>query len=205
MKTILIIEDDMEVCESTKVLLEDEYKVLTAFSGKGGLNILSKQIVSLIILDYRLPDIDGIEVLKNIKTHCRIPVIMITGYGDKDVVLKSWRYRADYYFDKPVKIGELKEKIMELLNPCGKPLPFEALNLNPSGLSPDIRRALEFIGSNLLSPHIEKLTLKEISAVTTVSPKYLSELFKKEFGQSIYQILTNLKIEKAKELLKKSN
>ena len=93
--TILIIDDDEKICETTGALLEDENKVLTAFSGAEGLYILSKEAVSLVILDYGLPDMDGIAVLKNIKENFNIPVIMITGIGDKEAVLKSWRHNAD--------------------------------------------------------------------------------------------------------------
>lgn len=199
--TILIIDDDREICSTTGVLLEEEYKVLMAFSGAEGLYALSKEIVSLVILDYGLPDMDGIKVLKNIKENYKIPVIMITGVGDKELVLKSWRYKADYYFDKPFKIEELKAKIAELLKPANDAVHFKSLNLNPSKLSPDIRRALEFIMSHLSSPNSEKLTLEEISSVTSVSPKYLSDLFCKECGQNLHQIMTTLKIEKTKELL----
>lgn len=198
---ILIIDDDGIICETTKVLLEDEYKVFIAFSGAEGLYILSKEIVSLVILDYGLPDMDGIKVLKNIKENYKIPVIMITGVGDKEIVLKSWRHNADYYIDKPFKIEELKEKIKELLKPANEAVHFKSLNLNPSKLSLDIRRALEFIMLNLSSPNSEKLTLEEVSSVTSVSPKYLSDLFRKECGQNLHQVITTLKIEKTKELL----
>lgn len=117
------------------------------------------------------------------------------------LVLKSWRCKANYYFDKPFKIEELKEKIKELLKPANDAVHFKSLNLKSPGLSSDIRRALEFIMSNLFSPNSEKLTMEEISSVTSVSPKYLSDLFCKECGQNLHQIMTTLKIEKTKELL----
>lgn len=200
---ILIIDDDRSLCETTKVLLEDEYKVFTAFSGAEGLYLLCKESISLILLDYGLPDMDGISVLKNIKELHRIPVIMITGIGDKEIVLKSWQHKADYYFDKPFRIGDLKAKISELLKKTNEAVHFKVLNLDPSVLSSDIRKSLEFIMLNISSQNTEKLTLEEISRVTSVSPKYLSDLFRKECGQNIYQIITALKIEKTKELINK--
>lgn len=199
--TILIIDDDREVCSTTGVLLDDEYKVFTAFSGAEGLYALSKEIVSLVILDYGLPDMDGIKVLKNIKENYKIPVIMITGVGDKEVVLKSWQCNADYYFDKPFKILEIKEKIREVLNPHKGVIPFDALGIVPSRLSPHTVKALEFIVSSMSKNDLEKLSLIEVSAVSSVSPKYLASLFKKECGQSFHEIITSLKIEKARKLL----
>lgn len=201
MKAILIIDDDSNICETTKVLLEDEYEVLTALSGAEGLYTLSKERVSLIILDYGLPDMDGIKVLKNIKDNYKIPVIMITGLGNKEVVLKSWRHKADYYIDKPFRIKELKEKIRELLGGTNDAVYFKEFDISSLNLSPDVCRALEFIMSNLSSLNSENPTLEEISAVTSVSPKYLSDLFRKECGQNIYQVIANLKIKKARELL----
>ncbi len=203
MKTILVIDDDAEIYKCIRELLERDYKVFTALSGKDGLNVLQKEKISLAILDYMLPDIDGLEVLKEIRKSYKIPVIMITAHGNKEVVLKSWRYQADYYFDKPFKLRDLKEKVQELLKSPQAAFPFDLLRLNPSELSPDIRRSLEFIGSNFSSSKriFRKMTLQEVSAITTVTPKHLSRLFKKECNYSMNQIITFLKIEKAKKLL----
>jgi len=201
--TLLIIDDDSKICETTKVLLEDEYKVLTALSGAEGLYLLSKEKVSLIILDYGLPDMDGIKVLKNIKEQYKIPVIMMTGLGDKELVLKSWRHNADYYLDKPFKIGELKEKIRELIKPLLETPLLEALGLNSSSLSPHIKCALRFLEAKLSDrcAATEPMILKELSDMVSITPKHLSSLLKKECGKNIQEIINIIKIERAKKLL----
>lgn len=201
--TILIIDDDKTICETTKVLLEDEYKVLMVFSGAEGLYALSKEIVSLVILDYKLPDMDGIEMLKNIKENYRIPVIMITGVGNKEVVLKSWRHKADYYIDKPFKIEELKEKIKELITPLSETPLLDALGINPSDISTHTRCALGFLEAKLSgrSDASEKTILKELSDMVLITPKHLSSLLKKECGKNIQEIINIIKIERAKKLL----
>lgn len=189
--TILIIDDDKTICETTKTLLEDEYKVLMAFSGAEGLYALSKEIVSLVILDYGLPDMDGIKVLKNIKENFNIPAIMITGVGDKELVLKSWRCKAEYYFDKPFKIEELKAKIKELITPLSETPLLEALGINPSDISTHTRCALGFLEAKLSgrSDASEKTILKELSDMVLVTPKHLSSLLKKECGKNIQEII----------------
>lgn len=203
MKNILVIDDEEEICKCVRDLLEREYKVFTALTGNDGLNILKKEEISLLILDYKLPDTDGLKVLNEIRKTHKIPVIIITAHGDREVILKSWRYQADYYFDKPFKLRDLREKVRELLKSPNYIFPFDMFGINPSQLSPDIRKALEFIGLNLANSkgNYKKITIKEISAIASITPNYFSSLFKKECGWSVNQIINRLKIEKAKEIL----
>jgi DNA-binding response OmpR family regulator len=63
---ILIIDDDTSLLESYTVLFEDEFQVSTAVSGESGLALLRQEDVHLVLLDVRLPGIDGIEVLRRI-------------------------------------------------------------------------------------------------------------------------------------------
>ena len=76
---ILIIDDDTSLLESYTVLFEDEFQVATAESGESGLDLLRHEDVHLVLLDVRLPGIDGIEVLRRIKAlDENVDVIMIT-------------------------------------------------------------------------------------------------------------------------------
>ena len=201
MKTILVIDDEEELRSCITSLLENEYRVLSASAGRDGLAVLQKEEVSLVVLDYSLPDMDGLEILARIREGYDIPVIMITAYGNKEVVLKSWRYRADFFFDKPFVLKELREKVRELL---AEGSPFDTLGLDPSRLSPHVRKAVEFMASRATAHGVRdtKLTLKEIAGALNISPKYLSLLFKKECGLGIYRCMNILSVERAKMLLK---
>lgn len=150
-----------------------------------------------------LPDIDGLEILRDIKEIYKIPVIMITAYGNKKVALKNWKYLPDYYLDKPFELKMLREKVREILNLPKETFPFETFGFDPSQLSPTILRVLEFIGSNLSNPKwiFKNMSLKDLSKVTTVSPRHLSLLFKKECGMSIFDMIISLKVDRAKGLL----
>ena len=198
-KTILVIDDEKEITGCVRDVLERGYRVLTAFSGEEGLSILKKKDISLVILDYLLPDVDGIEILQRIKKEHNIPVIMITAHGNKELVLSSWRYRADYYFDKPFYFNELRDKVRELLNDVN---PFRIFGLDPSKMSTDAKKALEFIWQNLEGPKADprRLNIEDIAAVSSVSPKYLSLILKKECGKSLSECINILRVEKAKEL-----
>ena len=80
---ILVIDDEERMCWALERALSHEgYQVLTATWGQQGINLAQEAEPSMVILDLKMPDIDGIEVLKRIKgIHPDIPVIMITAHG----------------------------------------------------------------------------------------------------------------------------
>ncbi len=105
MHKILIIDDQRLIRNSLKVALEKEsYAVRTAETGTEGLNIVNKDHVDLVLLDIRLPDLNGIEVLKKIKgVDSEIIVIMMTGYGTVENAVKAMKLGAFDYITKPFK------------------------------------------------------------------------------------------------------
>src|SRR4029434_2829744 len=105
---ILIIDDDKSLLESYTVLLEDEFQVSTAESGESGLELLQHEDVHLILLDVRLPDISGIEVLRRIKAlDENVDVIMITAVKDVRVAVEAVKLGAYDYLEKPFEIDEI--------------------------------------------------------------------------------------------------
>ena len=105
---ILIIDDDQSLLESYTVLLEDEFQVSTAESGEKGLEVLQHEDVHLILLDVRLPDISGIEVLRRIKAlDENVDVIMITAVKDVRVAVEAIKLGAYDYLEKPFEIDEI--------------------------------------------------------------------------------------------------
>ncbi len=106
---LLIIEDDDTISLSLKVFFESRgYSVMNAPNGEDGLKIALKQIPDTVILDLRLPDIYGIEVLQEIKkSYPEISVIIMTGYGEVKEAVEAMRHGAEYYFQKPIDLDEL--------------------------------------------------------------------------------------------------
>ncbi len=88
---ILIIDDEAEILNSLSAVLQDEgYITFTAKNGNEGLKILQEEIINLVLLDLRLPDIDGIEVLRRIKElEPDIAVIMISGNATIETALNQ--------------------------------------------------------------------------------------------------------------------
>ena len=92
-----------------KVLLKEGFEVLSAENGEEALKIFIKEEPDLVILDLKMPKMDGMEVLRNIKeTKPKIPVIMITAHGSTDVAVEAMKIGALDYISKPFDIEELR-------------------------------------------------------------------------------------------------
>lgn len=103
MKTILIIDDQKLIRDSLRLALKDEgYEVFAAKTGKEGLDVLEKENTDLILLDLKLPDANGIDILKRIKTtDPDAIVIMMTGYGTVENAVTAMKLGAFDYVNKP--------------------------------------------------------------------------------------------------------
>jgi two-component system, NtrC family, response regulator AtoC len=106
---LLIIEDDETISLSLKSFFRTRgYNVMTALTAEEGLNIALKQIPDTVILDLRLPDANGIDVMKDIKkSYPEISVIIMTGYGEVKEAVDAMTCGAEYYFQKPINLDEL--------------------------------------------------------------------------------------------------
>jgi len=90
-KTILLVDDEADLREVLDISLSDTgYKVLTAENGTQALNILNDNDVPVVVTDIKMPGIDGIELLRKIKSkNPEAEVIMLTGHGDLELAIKS--------------------------------------------------------------------------------------------------------------------
>lgn len=106
---ILIIDDDEIVRKSCERILSPEgFLIISAKDGKEGLKLLSKKTFDLVLTDLRMPDMDGIEVLKKVKEiGPDIEVIVITGYGTIKSAIEAIRHGAYDYIEKPFSPEEL--------------------------------------------------------------------------------------------------
>jgi len=108
---ILIIDDEKDLCQSLSELLEEEeeYKVSVANNGEEGLTKIKEEIPDLVLLDIKMPGINGIETLEKIKAIDKDTlVIMLTAYQTVDFAIKSMKLGAYDYIGKPFNYEELK-------------------------------------------------------------------------------------------------
>jgi CheY-like chemotaxis protein len=118
-KRILAVDDENDVLLILKTALKDEYDVSTATNGPDALVLASEQMPDLIILDMMMPDMDGFEVLDNLKADpktAQIPVIFLTGVSDKSKIRKALDRGTKYYLVKPFDYQDLLTKVHAGLN-----------------------------------------------------------------------------------------
>src|ERR1035437_3426469 len=109
MANILIIDDDATFCVMLRTFLEKKsYSVKEAFSFAEGLKTFNSNDFDILLIDIRLPDNDGLELLKIVKARSpQIPVILMTGYGDIRTAVKAIKMGASDYVTKPVSPDEI--------------------------------------------------------------------------------------------------
>jgi DNA-binding NtrC family response regulator len=118
MKKILIADDEKNMRWILEKNLKDEgFLIIEARDGEEAFNQFLDNEPDMIILDYKMPVLDGMEVLKRItKINNKIPVIMITAHGSTEAAVEAMRLGAVDYIQKPFDIEELKIKIKKSLN-----------------------------------------------------------------------------------------
>ena len=109
MKRVLLIEDDETARTALgKLLRKEGFDVSVASDGKEGLERFQNDFPSIVITDLRMPNVDGMEVLRRIKQRARdTEVIVISGHGDYDVAIDALRAGATDYLKKPVNLEDL--------------------------------------------------------------------------------------------------
>ncbi len=117
--TILVVDDEPNVIESYRVLLEDKYNVLTANNGREALDLLQKESVNLVLLDVLMPDMDGLEVLKKIKETVDAEVVMVTAVKTVRTAIQAMKLGAYDYVSKPFDVDDLLSTINKVLEKQG--------------------------------------------------------------------------------------
>ena len=106
--SILLVEDEKNICDfiSTSLSAQD-YKITETHSGKEALPIITSQCPDLILLDLGLPDMDGMEIIKQVRTWASIPIIVISARTQEQEKVKALDLGADDYLTKPIGTSEL--------------------------------------------------------------------------------------------------
>ncbi len=141
MATVLIAEDERDLSSLVRRHLEDEgYRVIQAFDGQTALDLVQRDRPDLLILDWMLPRLDGLEVARRVRRQTIIPILMLTARSEEVDRVLGLEVGADDYLTKPFSIRELLARVraifrrMELLReapPESKPAVQGDLTVDP--------------------------------------------------------------------------
>jgi signal transduction histidine kinase len=113
--TILVVDDEEIIRDLCSRALKD-YRVLQADNGRDALQILNQEHVDLLLVDVMMPIMNGLDLLQQVKDRDAEQLfIVMTGYADKDIILRALKARADDFIQKPINLLQLKTSIAQAL------------------------------------------------------------------------------------------
>jgi two-component system nitrogen regulation response regulator NtrX len=117
-ETILIVDDEVSICQSLKAILEDEgYQVLVAGSGEEAIKTVAEEMPQLVLLDIWMPGMDGLDALKAIKAaHPNVLVIMMSGHGTIETAVKATKLGAFDFIEKPLSLDKVIILVSNAIN-----------------------------------------------------------------------------------------
>lgn len=114
--TAVIIEDEKNICRFMESILAGEsYKTITASTGTEGLSVIASQCPDIILLDLGLPDMDGMEIIRNVRGFTSTPIIVISARTRENEKVEALDCGADDYITKPFGTSELMARIRTAL------------------------------------------------------------------------------------------
>ncbi len=126
---ILIVEDDECICNFISAILSsNDYNIIKTDRGKEAVSMTASHVPDLILLDLGLPDMDGVEVLKNIRIWNNVPVIVVSARGYEREKVEALDMGADDYITKPFGPSELLARIRTALRHSLKAANIDAVN-----------------------------------------------------------------------------
>jgi DNA-binding response OmpR family regulator len=178
---VLLVEDEAKVANFiSKGLQEEGYNVDVAYDGKKGLELLKEFNYDIVLLDLMIPEVDGFQLLKNIRSWgIHTPVLIITAKSSKEDVVKGLDMGSDDYLTKPFSFEELLARVRALLRRSRKAdthiLEYKDIILNP------YNRRL-----NIASKDME-LTEKEFLIMEFMLKNSERALTRKEIAEYVWQ------------------
>lgn len=201
---VLLVDDERIILEGYQKLFDwNKYGcevVGTAMDGEEAVEKAGKLKADIVIMDINLPKMNGLEAIKAIQDQaeegCQIYMIIVTGYDDFSYCRQALRLRVADFILKPIDfeslglvIQGLVQKVMD--NPKRKKF-----------MSGTIKKITEWMADHLGE---ENMSLTLLAEQMNMNPTYISQLFKKELGIGYHSYLNQMRVEKAREYLKKTD
>lgn len=211
--TVLIVEDEADLREFLRVHLSNQYIVLTAEHGREALNVLADNTVDLVISDVMMPEMDGFELCKLLKTdleHQNIPVLLLTAKNSKKDRIEGYTKGADAYIEKPFQLDIVVSRVQNLLDRKqrqeNKLLKLLKINIEEDSVSNSEKdfydKSMEILEKHLDNPKFDvTLFSEEIGMSKTVIYKKMGKIT--DIG--INDLMLKLRMKKASQLIIHTN
>ena len=176
---ILIVEDESGISNFiSAILTSNDYNVIKTSKGKEAISMTASHCPDLILLDLGLPDIDGIEVLKNIRQWTSVPVVVVSARGHEREKVEALDLGADDYITKPFGTSELLARIRTAIRHSQKisgDYPLEATKTCIGDLVIDYRKRIVFVEGKEV--HLTPIEYKIITLLSKHAGKVLTHDF----------------------------
>ena len=171
---VIVIEDEKNICNFIETTLENhDYKVMTAHTGKEGLSYITSFCPDVVLLDLGLPDIDGMDIIKQVREFSIVPVIVISARIQEGEKVAALDAGADDYITKPFGTSELLARIRTALRHSQLPASGKKEAVYRSGdLTIDFEKRLVTIAGNEI--HLTQIEYKLVSLLAQNAGKVLT-------------------------------
>ena len=174
--SILIIEDEKSICDFiAKTLTSNDYKTITASTGKEGLAFMTSSLPDLVLLDLGLPDMDGIDIIKETRKWSSVPIIVISARNQENEKVGALDVGADDYITKPFGTFELLARIRTAIRHSNKILDDHINNNRPysaGGMVVDFDKRRVTIDNREV--HLTRVEYKIVSMLAKNSGKVIT-------------------------------
>ncbi len=212
-KTLLIVEDNMELRLYLKQELSNDYKVIAAENGWEGLEKALKYMPDVVITDVIMPEMDGIEfctmLKKDLKTS-HIPVLMLTAKAQTDDLVEGFEAGADVYLNKPFEMKIMRSQLKQLISNRAILFSkymgdFNKTEIEPNSTSLDQQFILEIIKYTQENIKETNLNVEKLADEFSLSRSQLYRKIKTLTGLTANELIRKIRLERAKELLEESS
>ena len=174
--SILLVEDEKNICDfiSTSLSAQD-YRISTAHTGKEALPIITSQCPDLILLDLGLPDMDGMEIIRQVRTWSSVPIIVLSARTQEQDKVRALDLGADDYLTKPIGTSELLARIRTALrhsNRLNTDSPLYKRPFHAKGLTIDFEKHLVSVDGK--DVHLTQIEFKIISLLAQNSGRVMT-------------------------------
>ena len=202
---LLVVDDEMVILHGiVKIIREGKTpftRIESALDAYEALNVMADFTPDLIITDIHMPEMNGLELIQEVKERRLCDrFIILTGHDEFEYARQALRHQVIDYLLKPIN----KTELLDLLRQVAKTIMDEKRDgeeeaQTDSRYCVHVEKILRYIDQH----YHRDLSLDQCSELTGLHPNYISQLFRKETGVTFVQYLHHLRVEKAKELLKR--